>query len=159
MWYSDNVPVFESIKDSQLYSTQYSANSITVIAKSSNGNQGCFRLNMGVPILGMPTHLGAPNCTEGCVSFSICFPSSQDIEKVFIGWCTPEMAHDQFWNDDLPDSVYVAKMQVFTRNEKYSDFEDAWKLNSEPATAFMVRLGSLLDHQNPYHPSEQNVIK
>ena len=159
MWYSDYAAVFEPIKNSQLYSTQYSTNSITVSDKSSNGNQGYFRLNMGIPILGMSTHLGAPNRTEGCVSFSVCFPSSQDIEKVFVGWCTPEMAHDQFWNDNLPDSVYTTKTQVFTRNENYSDFEDAWKLNGEPAAAFMVRLGGLLDHQNPYHPSEQNMIK
>ncbi len=88
---------------------------------------------------------------ERIVSYSVCFPGSQDTSTVFLGWCTPEMIYNEdLWKTNIPDSNYVSKVQVLVRNERFAKCDEEWRLASEHCTGFIVKLSALVDEIMPF---------
>ena len=145
--------MFESIEDSDAhYSTQHYRNLIAVSSKKI-GSMDCFKLNMGVPILSKSSE---PE--EKIVSFSVCFPTSQDTKKVFLGWCTPEMIYSEdVWNQNITNFNYLSKVEVLIRKERYTSHDDEWRLDSEYSTAFAVRLSELAGDNLPVEKDDKNI--
>ena len=115
---------------------------------------------MGVPILSVPTtNSCVSELQEATVSFSVCFPLTQDIDKVFIGWTSPDMVlNGPFWNDLFPDTNGVLNVQTLIPDEACSDKEDGWKVSYDYCPAFIVRLRPLLEHQTMFLSLEKDAV-
>lgn len=82
------------------------------------------------------------------MSFTLSFPSSQDTEAVFLGWCTPEWIYSgEYWNSNVSDSIYSSKIEVLGMMDRIIDTDHVWKVNREHCSAFVVRLSGLINHE------------